>query len=212
MKKSWVLFMGVASLVLFLITEPCFAKLGGQVFFRGSWAALSTDRGGDVLLDADGVDLMDEKDGWGVGAGLHLPLAVDPFFKNDIMGEIMLSYYRFGNDRTTGLLRENDIANAMFTALIGPRYRIHLAERGTPLGRLQPFVGVGMLFGVISPPSDDVSYLDIGVQPSIGIDYTLPCMDDLISLGIDYRYSFFAHDVGRNEDFHSAGVYLGINF
>ena len=183
-----------------------------RVFFRGSWAALSTNRGGDVLLDADGINLMNEKDGWGVGAGLHLPLAVDPFFKNDIMGEIMLSYYRFGNDRTTGLLTTDDIANSMFTALIGPRYRIHLGEPGTPIHRLQPFVGVGMLFGVISPPSDNVSYLDIGAQPSIGVDYTLPSFNDTLSIGMDYRYSFFAHDVGRDEDFHSAGVYLGINF
>ena len=201
MKKSWGLFIGVASLVLFLIAEPCFAKLGGQVFFRGSYARLSVDRENDVMISPC------DKDGWGVGAGLHLPIAVDPFFKNDILGEIMLAYHSFSND-----VGVDETENAMFTALIGPRYRIHLAEPGTPLGRLQPFVGVGMLFGVISPPSNDVAYLDIGVQPSIGIDYTLPCTDDSISLGIDYRYSFFAHDVGRDEDFQNVGVYLGINF
>ncbi|MBI2471344.1 MAG: hypothetical protein HYV59_08900 [Planctomycetes bacterium] len=201
MKKRFGIIAGIVIITSFMSVCQCFAKLGGQVFFRGSYAQLSVDRGDDALMSPN------DKDGWGVGAGLHLPIAIDPFFKNDILGEIMLSYYSFSND-----VGVDEKQNAVFTALIGPRYRIHLAEPGTPLSRLQPFVGVGMLFGVISPPSNDVSYLDIGVQPSIGIDYTLPCTDDSISLGIDYRYSFFAHDVGRNEDFQNVGVYLGINF
>ena len=203
MKKSLGIIAGIVIIMSFMSVGQCFAKLGGQVFFRGSWAALSTDRDEDAFMG--GSENCNNKDGWGTAAGLHLPLAVDPFLKNDIMGEIMLSYYKFGSD-------EGDAANNMFTALIGPRYRIHLGKEGTPIHRFQPFIGVGMLFGVISPPSNDVNYLDIGVQPSIGIDYTLPCMDDLMSIGMDYRYSFFAHDVGRDEDFQSAGVYLGINF
>ena len=121
------------------------------------------------------------------------------------MGEIMLSYYRFGSN-------ENDSPNQIFTAMIGPKYRILLGEPSTPIRRIKPFIGAGMLFGVISPPSNTVAYLDIGVQPFVGVDYTLPCLDDLLSIGMDYRYSFFAHDANRNDDFQTAGVYLGINF
>ena len=202
MKRGLFCILVVMSIIFFLLSEGFAAGKGGQVFFRGDWARLSVDREYDAMMG--GGENADNKDGWGVGAGLHLPLLKDPFFHNDIMGEIMLSYYKFGND-------EGSAANNMFTAMIGPKYRIHLSETGT-LSRIKPFLGAGMLFGVISPPSDDVAYLDIGVQPFAGIDYTLPYMDDSFSLGIDYRYSFFAHDVGRDEDFHSAGVYLGINF
>ena len=203
MKKNFGVIVGIVIIASLLSTGQCFAKLGGQVFFRGSWAQLESNREGDALVSSNNIG----NDGWGVGAGLHLPLAVDPFLKNDIMGEIMLAYYRFGKD-PSGTTTED----SMFTALIGPRYRIHLAEPGTPLGRIQPFVGVGMLFGVISPPSNNVSYLDIGVQPSIGVDYTLPGFNDTLSIGMDYRYSYFAQDVNRNDNFQTAGVYLGINF
>lgn len=202
MKRGLFCIPVVISIIFFLLSEGFAAGIGAQVFFRGDWARLSVDREDDAMLG--GGENADNNDGWGVGAGLHLPLLKDPFFHNYIMGEIMLSYYKFGSD-------ESSASNNMFTAMIGPKYRISLSETGT-LSRVKPFLGAGMLFGVISPPSDDVAYLDIGVQPFAGIDYTLPCMGDAFSLGIDYRYSFFAHDVGRDEDFHSAGVYLGINF
>ncbi|OHB97095.1 MAG: hypothetical protein A2W74_08455 [Planctomycetes bacterium RIFCSPLOWO2_12_38_17] len=203
MKRSLSYILVVISIIFFLLSESFAERKGGQVFFKGDWARLSVDREGDAFLG--GGENSDNKDGWGVAAGLHLPLLKhDPFFQNEILGEIMLSYYKFGSD-------EGSAANNMFTAMIGPKYRIHLSETGT-LSRIKPFLGAGMLFGVISPPSDDVAYLDIGVQPFTGIDYTLPYMNDAFSLGIDYRYSFFAHDVGRNADFQSAGVYLGINF
>ena len=78
------------------------------------------------------------------------------------------------------------------------------------LGRFRPFViPVGLAFLVSSPPSNDTTYLDLGVNFGAGVDIELT---HLISLGIDLRYTHGFELSNTNTSYLSSGATLGIMF
>ena len=89
-----------------------------------------------------------------------------------------------------------------------PKYRFETR-------RTQPWVRpwivpVGIEFIINSPPSDDSTYLDIGIPFGASIDFLL---NDRISVGIDWRYHLtFNRTNVRSGTFTTVGGYIGLNF
>ena len=76
---------------------------------------------------------------------------------------------------------------------------------------IRPWViPAGMAMFVDSPPSNDSTYLDIGLHCGAGLDFRI---QKSVSLGIDWRYNWKA-DLDRAGAPHwmTAGGYLGFNF
>lgn len=111
---------------------------------------------------------------------------------------------------------ESEIAVSVFNVHIGPKLRFNFGDpeptKLWDVKRLHPFITSAMMFGVISPPSDDVTYIDIGALLVAGFDYVLPPLGGLFSIGADYRHHFFGESTGQNIDYGSAGVFFTVNF
>jgi hypothetical protein len=68
---------------------------------------------------------------------------------------------------------------------------------------------VGLAFLVNSPPSNDTTYLDVGLHFAGGLDFVLI---DEISLGVDVRYTYAFDQSNTGNSYLSVGGYAGINF
>ncbi len=164
------------------------------MFFRGGFAALSSGRGGELFTD--GHNAAGQNDGTGgyyVGAGTDLMLTRDVWGMMKgigIVGEIGVEYKRWNsqtvaNSDTTGV---TGVSNAgltkvqltMLTVDVAPKVKF---MQGTDF---QPWIiPVGLDFHVISPPSNQTQYLDIGVQFGAGAEYRIW---KELWLGMDARY------------------------
>lgn len=110
---------------------------------------------------------------------------------------------------------QSEIATTIFNVHMGPKLRFNFgapSEKLLDINRFHPYLGAAMMYGVISPPSDDVTYLDIGAMVWVGFDYELPLFGGLFSLGSDYRHHFYSNQTGGDIDYGSAGIFLGINW
>jgi hypothetical protein len=217
MKKWLVLSLSVIVIVLSLSSELLAA--GNQVFFRGGYAALNNDRGDEVFTDTLGetADILgtrsvnDGRDGWYGGAGLNLAL-INDLGPGTLLGEIMVEYAQFSREEvlktSTALLNiieKKKIPVSELAVRIGPKYRLELAN-----GKIRPWIiPVGIAFLVNSPPSDDVTYLDIGAHVGVGLDIVVA---GPFSFGIDGRYTFGANQSDTNTSYGTVGGYIGINF
>ena len=236
------LLMAGTLLSLFVITKSSMAQTPhlGQVFMRGHYAHSDVSRGGDLLTGNIPIlgtgDGINDRDGYGISTGVDILVTPkDPFFGQQIWGEVGLEYSRFGDeDRgknlpaaiedALGLPRkslsskssdESEIAVNIFNVYIGPKWRFSFGEPNGKLldiNRLHPYIGAAMMFGVISPPSDDITYIDIGALVWTGFDYVLPYLGNLFSIGADYRHHFFGNATGNDIDYGSAGVFFTVNF
>jgi len=70
-------------------------------------------------------------------------------------------------------------------------------------------IPVGLDFHVISPPSNDGTYLDIGVQFGAGVEYRVW---EAFHVGIDGRFHFAAGNTGTTNNFGTIGPYAAIAF
>ena len=236
--RSWtsVGIIGVASVLLGLtcISRPGFAqvdaddessdldftpaamfknterKSGGSVFFRGGWAHFTGDRGGEVFTDTLGTSrLNDGRNGFSLGAGLDLDLGHD-FLGGHLMGEILLEYSELSQKRVTqttsallGGTARSPVTVAQFSAVVAPKVR-------WDLGTVRPWlIPVGPAFLVNSPPSNDSTYLDIGLHFGAGVDVVV---FEPFVLGLDLRYTTGFGQSGTDTDYLAAGVYLAIDF
>ncbi len=79
------------------------------------------------------------------------------------------------------------------------------------LGKWRPWIiPVGLEWQVISPPSNDSTYLDIGMHFGTGIEYRII---DQISIGIDLRYHWSSKSTNAGAvSFLTTGGYIGFNF
>ena len=229
-------------LSLLVITKSSMAQTPklGQVFMRGHYAHSNVSRGGDLFtggIPAFGTEGVNDRDGYGIANDVNILVTPkDPFFGHEIWGEVGLEYSRFGdNDRAENLpsalekvlglplkglsnksSEKSEIAVTIFNVYIGPKWRFKFGEATEgklfDINRLHPYIGSAMMFGVISPPSDDVTYIDIGALVWAGFDYVLPYLGNLFSLGADYRHHFFGNATGNDIDYGSAGVFFTVNF
>ena len=212
------------------MASSAFAK-GNQVFFRGGGAFLSEDRGNQVFTDVNGAlgTVNNEDSGFYVGGGVELVLSNNVWGflpKTTVLGEIGVEYRRFdskevlqaattvchGAGRT--ILGEGDepcalntgakVQLTMLNVSVSPKIKFNEGSR------LRPWIiPVGLDFIVISPPSDDTTYLDVGVQFAGGLEYNIY---GPFNVGADVRYHLSARHTDTNNDVTTVGVYVGIDF
>jgi opacity protein-like surface antigen len=192
--------------------------LGGQVAFRGGYAHLDSGRGGEVFTDTLGLaGENDDSDGFNVGASLDVPLLNDGF-GNTLLGDISLDYHQFSHKKVLQVTdvitdavgatpapgAESKITVNEMTIAVSPKYRLD------SMGKLRPWViPAGLAFLVSSPPSDDTTYLDVGMQFGAGAEYMLT---DWLSAGADVRYTVGFGAASVENDVFTVGGYLGLNF
>ena len=197
------------------MASSAFAK-GNQVFFRGGGAFLSEDRGGQVFTDTAGATgtFNNEDSGFYVGGGVELVLSNNVWGflpKTSVLGEIGVEYRRFDSNRviqaTSALLgapASTKVQLTMLNVSVSPKIKFN---EGSPLRAW--IIPVGLDFIVISPPSDDTTYLDVGVQFAGGLEYNIY---GPFNVGADVRYHLSARHTDTNNDVTTVGVYVGIDF
>jgi opacity protein-like surface antigen len=195
---------------------------GSRVFFRGGFAGLNSDRGGEVFTDVFGASgRNDRTSGYYIGAGTDLMLTRDVWGMMKgiaVVGEIGVEFKRFDSKTvleavpstcaaagvTTCSVRTNTVQVTMLTVDVAPKIKF---RQGADL---QPWViPVGLDFHVISPPSNSSSYLDIGVQFGAGLEYRIW---KELWLGVDGRYHLASNQTNTVNNFGTIGSYVAIGF
>ncbi len=191
-----------------------------QVFFRGGFAGLNSNRANEVFTDVYGRNNQrnDSSLGSYVGAGLDLGM-----HKNflgvkgmSLVGELGIELKRFDSQTVTqavpstcaaaGItncsIRNSTVAVTMLTVDVAPKLKFREGEK------LRPWViPLGVDFHVISPPSNATTYLDMGLQWGAGVEYNIwgP-----LNVGIDTRYHLAANMTQTTNNYYTAGAYLGL--
>ncbi|MEQ1795802.1 MAG: hypothetical protein ABL970_16590 [Nitrospira sp.] len=189
---------------------------GNQVFFKGGFMSLSGDRGGQTFADtgrANGAN--DGNAGWYAGAGLDLMLSKDVWGamdKTSVLGEIGLQFNRINSatvrnaaNAVSTLGNANDkVQLTMMTINVAPKIKFMEGSAFRPW-----IIPIGLDFHVISPPSNQTQYLDMGIQFGAGFEYQVW---KAIKLGMDARYHVTSRMTNTNNDYFQVGPYAGISF
>lgn len=191
---------------------------GNRVFFRGGFAALSSDRGGELFTDVGNIlgrGRNDGSTGYYVGAGEDVMMTKDLWGMMKgiaVLGEIGVEYKRWNSSTVTNATALTPVNNftpaqvqmTMLTVSIAPKVKF---MQGTDF---QPWiVPVGLDFHVISPPSNQGGYLDIGVQFGAGAEYRIW---KELWLGVDARYHVASNQTNTVNNFGTIGPYVAIGF
>ena len=186
---------------------------GNMVFFRGGYAAMTSDRGGELFTDAH-TGQNDGTSGYYVGAGQDIMLTRDMWgmTKNiALLGEIGVEFKRFNSE--TVLNSDNAVAGVpgkakvqitMLTVDIAPKVKFMQETNFHPW-----VIPVGLDFHVISPTSSQTNYLDIGVQFGAGAEYRIW---KELWLGMDGRFHLTSNQTNTTNNFGTVGAYVGIGF
>jgi hypothetical protein len=216
-KFALILLTGVMALTLASAGAAWADETGNQVFFRGGWAGMTSDRSAEALTDVNGANGLSSGDsGYYVGAGLDLVLSKDVWgmmSKTWALGEIGVEYKNLGSTETCqavaallgqGCNKKHAVTITMLTVDVAPKIKFMEGSR------LRPWIiPIGLDFHVISPPSNGITVLDIGLQWGAGLEYRLY---KAFHLGLDGRFHLAAGHTGTVNNFGTAGVYLGISF
>jgi hypothetical protein len=194
---------------------------GNRVFFRGGFAGLNSGRGGELFTDAhSGLGAGPTNDGstgYYVGAGEDIMLTKDLWGMMKgvaVVGEIGVEYKRFSSKTvvnsdtvlTGGPLGTGPAKTqvTMLTVDVAPKVKF---MQGSDF---QPWViPVGLDFHVISPPSNQTTVLDIGVQFGTGAEYRIW---KELWLGVDGRYHLASNQTNSVNNFGTIGSYVAIGF
>jgi opacity protein-like surface antigen len=191
---------------------------GNRVFFRGGVAVTNSGRGGELFTDGhNAAGQNGGTSGYYVGAGEDIMLTHDVWGlmkEVGIVGEIGVEYKRF-NSRTVAnsdTKTVTGVSNAgltkvqvtMLTVDIAPKVKF---RQGTDF---QPWIiPVGLDFHVISPPSNQTTVLDIGMQFGAGAEYRIW---KELWLGVDARYHLASGATNTVNNYGTAGAYVAIGF
>ncbi len=215
MRQSSRLISGITLGVLVLAASAANAddKPRNQVFFRGAWSYLLDDRGTAVFTDtAAASGANDKQNGYAVGAGLDLALSKpDQLGGNTLLGEIFVEYSRFSDQKvlpTTNFLLASTatrkVSVSELNVTIAPKLRLD------SMGPVRPYIiPVGLSFLVNSPPSDNATYLDLGLHFAGGAEFLVT---DQLSAGADLRFTKDLGHADTHTSYLTAGGYVGINF
>jgi hypothetical protein len=191
---------------------------GNRVFFRGGFAVPNSGRGGELFTD--GHNTAGQNGGTGgyyVGAGEDIMLTKDLWGMMKsiaVVGEIGVEYKRFNSQtvansdtRTVTGVSNGGLSKVQITMLtvdVAPKVKF---MQGTDF---QPWIiPVGLDFHVISPPSNQTTVLDIGVQFGGGAEYRVW---KELWLGVDARYHLAANQTNSVNSYGTVGAYVGIGF
>ncbi len=222
MKK---LYQGAALLLLCsFVTSPLVAgekkekgkfQKSHKVFFRGAFSSLTSSRGNEVFTDTAGASgtFNNKKGGFSVMGGVDLGMTDPELILGvaSLQGEISVEYSRFSDQwvrqTTSALLGGSNNSRVNITELnvgVGPKIRFDT------LGRFKPyFMPIGLAFLVVSPPSNDSTYLNLGLNFGAGVDFMLL---PWLSVGLDGRYTHGFEMVHTPSSYYSLGGGIGIHF
>lgn len=198
-------------------------ETGHMVFFRGGWAGLVNDRSNEVFTDVFGFSGSNNKNnGYYVGAGLDLVLSKNLWgMMSDTwaLGEIDVEYKRFDSQNVTQAVPSTCAAAGISTCSVETNKKVQITMLTVSVSpkimfmegsRFRPWIiPAGLDFHVISPPSNDTTVLDIGVQFAVGAQYRVW---KAIHLGVDGRFHLATGQTDTTNSFGTAGAYLGIAF
>jgi hypothetical protein len=126
-----------------------------------------------------------------------------------IVGEIGVEFKRW-NSKTVDNLDtvfggpQAKVQMTMLTVNVAPKVKFMEGSN------FQPWViPVGLDFHVISPTSNQVNYLDVGVQFGTGAEYRIW---KELWLGVDGRYHLASNQTNTVNNFGTVGAYVGIGF
>ncbi len=203
--------------------SPGIGEIGNMVFFRGGGAWATSDRSNEVFTDVLGFSNENEGDsGYYVGAGLELVLTKDMWgmlSSTWALGEIGVEFKHFDSKRVTqavsttcavagvptcSVQTTKKVQITMLTVNVASKIMFMEGSRFRPL-----IIPAGLDFHVISPPSNDTTVLDTGVQFAVGVQYRIW---KAIHLGVDGRFHLATGQTDTTNNFGTAGAYLGIAF
>ena len=198
-------------------------ETGNMVFFRGGWANLTNDRSNEVFTDVFGFSgSNDQNGGYYVGAGLDLVLSRDAWGMMSgtwVLGEIGVEFKRFNSEKVTQAVPSTCAAAGISTCSVETNKKVQITMLTVNVApkimfmegsRIRPWIiPVGLDFHVISPPSNDTTVLDIGVQFAVGAQVRVW---KAIHLGVDGRFHLATGQTDTTNNFGTAGAYLGIAF
>ena len=222
--RMWALRVGCLGIALSLSTAlaPMGASAeegtGNQVFFKGGFVAMNSNRAGEAFTDVGGAGGLrnDGSAGYYVGAGLDLLLTKDVWGmvdKTAALGEIGLQFNRLNSHRATqaapalagvGTPAVNQVQLTMMTINVSPKIKFMEGSAFRPW-----IIPIGLDFHVISPPSNGTQYLDVGVQFGAGFEYQVW---KAIKVGMDARYHLTANMTNTTNSYFQVGPYVGISF
>jgi hypothetical protein len=190
---------------------------GNMVFFKGGFAAANSNRQGEFFTDCglagNTCGQNNSNNGWYVGAGLDLVLSKDTWgamSKTWVLGEIGLQFNRWGgstvNGGVTGVTTTGPAKTQLTSVTIDVAPKIKFMEGSA----LRPWIiPVGLDIMVISPPSNQTQYLDVGLEFGAGVEYDLW---KAFKVGLDARYHLMANMTNTNNSYFQVGPYVGISF
>jgi hypothetical protein len=188
---------------------------GNQVFFKGGFMSLNQDRGGQFFADTLGASgsVNGGNAGWYAGAGLDLVMSKNVWGAVDktwVVGEIGLQFNRI-NSASVSSFPGSVVSGApekvqltMMTINVAPKIKFMEGSAFRPW-----IIPIGLDFHVISPPSNQTQYLDLGVQFGGGFEYQVW---KAFMVGVDARYHVTARMTNTNNDYFQVGPYVGISF
>jgi len=189
---------------------------GNMVFFKGGFMNLNEDRGTQIFSDTNGATGVNGGNaGWYAGAGLDLVMSKNVWGGMDktwVVGEIGLQFNRINSGTVnntagtlaTGALDPQVVQLTMVTIDVAPKIKFMEGSAFRPW-----IIPIGLDIHVISPPSNQTQYLDLGVQFGAGLEVQVW---KAIMLGVDARYHVTARMTNTNNDYAQIGPYVGISF
>lgn len=189
---------------------------GNQVFFKGGFVGMNSNRAGETFTDcgltATTCGQNDSNVGWYAGAGLDLVLSKNVWGGMDktwVLGEIGVQFNRLGSKTVDGGVSALSGTPAktqltMVTIDVAPKIKFMEGSAFRPW-----IIPVGLDIHVISPPSNQTQYLDIGVQFGAGVEYAVW---KAFKIGLDARYHLTANMTNTNNSYGQVGPYVGISF
>lgn len=198
-------------------------ETGNMVFFRGGWAGLTNDRSNEVFTDVfEFSDSNDGSTGYYVGAGLDMVLSKNLWGMLPgtwALGEIGVEFKRFKSKKVTQAVPTTAASAGVSTATVETNKKVQITMLTVSISpkvmfmeksRFRPWIiPFGLDFHVISPPSNDTTVLDVGVQFAVGAQYRIW---KAFHLGVDGRFHLAAGQTDTTNNFGTAGAYVGIAF
>ncbi len=198
-------------------------ETGNMVFFRGGGAWATSDRSNEVFTDVFGFTGSNSGDsGYYVGAGLDLVLSKnmwDMMSETWVLGEIGVEFKRFDSKKVTQAVPSTCALAGVPTCSVKTKEKVQITMLTVNVApkimffegsRIRPWIiPAGLDFHVISPPSNDTTVLDIGVQWAVGVQARVW---KAIHLGVDGRFHLATGQTDTTNNFGTVGGYLGIAF